>query len=97
MRRVARQNSSNIANKWAWFVPNAAGNRIIGSRTRRVTSAKNPPIGIILCKEKSNTIVEFAFRDTSKPMGVATYHTARELPPEYKGILPDVEKLKELM
>ena len=58
---------------------------------------ENPSIGIILCKEKSNKIVEFAFRDTSKPMGVATYRTSRELPPEYKGILPDVEKLKELM
>jgi hypothetical protein len=58
---------------------------------------ENPPIGIILCKEKSNRIVEFAFRDTSKPMGVATYRTARELPPEYKGILPDAEKLKELL
>jgi hypothetical protein len=30
-------------------------------------------------------------------MGVATYRTARELPPEYKGILPDADKLKELM
>ncbi|MDR0748075.1 MAG: DUF1016 domain-containing protein [Tannerellaceae bacterium] len=58
---------------------------------------ENPSIGIILCKEKSNRIVEFAFRDTSKPMGVATYRTARELPPEYKGILPDAEKLKELL
>jgi len=58
---------------------------------------ENPSIGIILCKEKSNKIVEFAFRDTSKPMGVATYRTSRELPPEYKGILPDVETLKELM
>ncbi|MCL2328538.1 MAG: PDDEXK nuclease domain-containing protein [Bacteroidetes bacterium] len=58
---------------------------------------ENPSIGIILCKDKSNKIVEFAFRDTSKPMGVATYKTARELPPEYVGILPDVEKLKELM
>jgi predicted nuclease of restriction endonuclease-like (RecB) superfamily len=60
-------------------------------------SHENPSIGIILCKEKSNKIVEFAFRDTSKPMGVATYRTARELPPEYKGFLPDAEKLKELM
>jgi predicted nuclease of restriction endonuclease-like (RecB) superfamily len=60
-------------------------------------SHENPSIGIILCKEKSNKIVEFAFRDTSKPIGVATYRTARELPPEYKGFLPDVEKLKELM
>ena len=58
---------------------------------------ENPSIGIILCKEKSNKIVEFAFKDTSKPMGVTTYRTARELPPEYKGFLPDAEKLKELM
>jgi predicted nuclease of restriction endonuclease-like (RecB) superfamily len=58
---------------------------------------ENPSIGIILCKEKSNKVVEFAFRDTSKPMGVATYRTARELPPQYKGILPDAEKLKELL
>ena len=58
---------------------------------------ENPSIGIILCKEKSNKIVEFAFRDTSKPMGVATYRTARELPPEYRGILPDAEKLKEIL
>jgi predicted nuclease of restriction endonuclease-like (RecB) superfamily len=58
---------------------------------------ENPSIGIILCKEKSNKIVEFAFRDTSKPMGVATYRTSRELPSEYKGILPDVETLKKLM
>jgi predicted nuclease of restriction endonuclease-like (RecB) superfamily len=58
---------------------------------------ENPSIGIILCKEKSNQIVEFAFRDTSKPMGIATYRTSRELPPEYKGILPDAEKLMELM
>ena len=58
---------------------------------------ENPSIGIILCKEKSNKIVEFAFRDTSKPMGVATYRTEKELPPEYKGLLPDAEKLKELM
>jgi predicted nuclease of restriction endonuclease-like (RecB) superfamily len=58
---------------------------------------ENPSIGIILCKSRKEKTVEFAFRDTSKPMGVATYRTARELPPEYKGILPDVEDLKVLM
>jgi predicted nuclease of restriction endonuclease-like (RecB) superfamily len=58
---------------------------------------ENPSIGIILCKSQKEKTVEFAFRDTSKPMGVATYRTARELPPEYEGILPNVEKLKELL
>lgn len=58
---------------------------------------ENPSIGIILCKEKSNKIVEFSFRDFNKAMGVATYRTGTELPPELKNALPDVETLKRLM
>ena len=58
---------------------------------------ENPSIGIILCKSRSRKTVEFAFRDTSKPMGVATYKAASELPQEYKGILPDVSELEKLL
>lgn len=58
---------------------------------------ENPSIGIILCKEKNNKIVEFAFRDTSKPMGVVTYKTYNDLPEAYKNILPDTEALKKLL
>ena len=58
---------------------------------------ENPSIGIILCKEKNNKIVEFSFRDFMKPMGVSTYITSVELPNEYKNILPDADSLKNLM
>lgn len=58
---------------------------------------ESPSIGIILCKEKNNKIVEFAFRDTSKPMGVVTYKTYNDLPEAYKNILPDTETLKALL
>ena len=58
---------------------------------------ENPSIGIILCKEKNNKIVEFVFRDTSKPMGVVTYKTYNDLPEAYKNILPDTETLKSLL
>jgi len=58
---------------------------------------ENPSIGIILCKSRKERIVEYAFRDTTKPMGVATYKTAKKLPSKYKNILPDTEKLKELL
>lgn len=58
---------------------------------------ENPSIGIILCKEKNNKIVEFAFRDTSKPMGVVTYKTYNDLPEAYRNILPDTETLKSLL
>lgn len=58
---------------------------------------EKPSIGIVLCKSQSRKTVEFAFRDTSKPMGVATYKTATELPAEYKGILPAADDLKRLL
>ena len=58
---------------------------------------ENPSIGIILCKEKENKIVEFSFRDFNKAMGVATYTTSNKLPEKYKNILPDAEALKKLM
>lgn len=58
---------------------------------------ENPSIGIILCKEKNNKVVEFSFRDFNKAMGVSTYKTANELPNKYKGLLPDAETFKKLM
>jgi predicted nuclease of restriction endonuclease-like (RecB) superfamily len=41
---------------------------------------ENPSIGIILCREKKRTIVEYALRNARKPIGVATYAITRTLP-----------------
>lgn len=58
---------------------------------------ENPSVGIILCKEKSYTTVEFAFRSIDKPMGVATYKLSKELPEEYKKYLPDPDVLRKMI
>jgi len=58
---------------------------------------ENSSIGIILCKSQKQKTVEYAFRDMTKPMGVATYKTAAELPPEYRNVLPDAERLKDFL
>lgn len=58
---------------------------------------ENPSIGIILCKSKDEEIVELSFSDTSKPMGVATYRTSKDLPENLRNALPDIEQLKKLM
>jgi len=58
---------------------------------------ENRSIGIILCKSKKEKIVEYAFRDTSKPMGVSTYKLTTELPEKYREILPSEEELRKLM
>ena len=58
---------------------------------------EQPSIGIILCKEKKNKIVEFSFRDFNKAMGVSTYKTSATLPKAFKGLIPDAETFKKLM
>jgi predicted nuclease of restriction endonuclease-like (RecB) superfamily len=58
---------------------------------------ENPSIGIILCKEKSNTVVEYAFKSIDKAMGAATFKTVRQVPKELKGILPGASDLAKLL
>ena len=57
---------------------------------------ENPSVGILLCRDKDNAEVEFALRDISKPMGVATYRSVDELPAAYRA-LPSAEELKKLL
>jgi predicted nuclease of restriction endonuclease-like (RecB) superfamily len=58
---------------------------------------ENPSIGIVLCKEKNNKIVEYSFKDFNKAMGVATYKTSSEIPEQYKEALPNAESLKKIL
>jgi nuclease YhcG-like protein len=58
---------------------------------------ENPSIGIILCKEKKRTIVEYALYDAHKPIGVATYRLVKRLPRELKGLLPAPEEIAKLL
>src|SRR6266404_4330455 len=50
-------------------------------------------IGIILCKGRNEVIVEYALRDSSKPMGVAQYRLSPALPEQLKRDLPTIEDL----
>lgn len=58
---------------------------------------ENPSIGIILCKEKKRTIVEYALHDAQKPIGVATYRIVKQLPKELRGQLPSPEEIARLL
>ncbi|WP_343293708.1 PDDEXK nuclease domain-containing protein [Vandammella animalimorsus] len=58
---------------------------------------ERPSIGIILCKEKKRTIVEYALRDARKPIGVATYAITKTLPKELKGQLPSPRDIARLL
>src|SRR5262249_10160151 len=52
-------------------------------------------IGLILCRRKNRVIVEYSLRDTSKPMGVASYQLRRDaLPEPLRQSLPSVEQIE---
>jgi predicted nuclease of restriction endonuclease-like (RecB) superfamily len=58
------------------------------------TPADNPSIGLLLCKEKSKVIAEYALKRTDGPIGIAEYRLLRELPKELIKDLPSTELLE---
>ncbi len=58
---------------------------------------ENPSIGIVLCKSADHTYVEYMIQDYDKPMGVATYKTATDMPERLRKALPDQEELLKII
>jgi len=59
------------------------------------TEDENPSIGIIICKDKDRTTVEYALKDMNSPMGIATYTLKEKLPNNLKDLLPSAEEIAE--
>ena len=53
-----------------------------------------PTIGMVLCKSKENTVVEYSLRGINTPIGVST-HTLEQLPEPLQESLPTVERLQQ--
>jgi len=56
---------------------------------------ENSAIGIIICKSKNRTVVEYALRDSAKPIGISTYSLHKTLPDSWKNLLPSPEQISE--
>ena len=54
----------------------------------------NPTIGLLLCKEKNDTVAEYSLKDVNAPIGVSEYRLGDALPEEYIKYLPTPEDLQ---
>ncbi|MCP4346679.1 MAG: DUF1016 domain-containing protein [Desulfobacterales bacterium] len=54
----------------------------------------NATIGILICKSKNDTVVEYALKDIHKPIGVSEYIITKNLPDEFKSSLPSIEDIE---
>jgi hypothetical protein len=82
------------------FEPEYAGKmdfylHLLNEQTRM--EGENPPIGIILCSDKSGIVVEYALRSVKHAVGVAEYHITGKLPKELSKYLPAPKDLRKAM
>lgn len=61
------------------------------------TSAENPTIGLLICRDMNQTEVQWAFQGIETPMGVATYDKVKleEQLPSVEEIQARVEQAEE--
>jgi predicted nuclease of restriction endonuclease-like (RecB) superfamily len=80
------------------FIPEHAGKMqfylsVLDDQAR--LAGENPSIGIIICKSKDRTVVEYALKDVKKPIGVSTYRITSTLPKHISKYLPSKEEIAE--
>jgi len=54
----------------------------------------NPTLGILICKSKNDTVVEYALQRVDSPIGVSEYELTQVLPDEFKSSLPSIEDIE---
>lgn len=65
-------------------------------RQERV-EGESRPMGIVICRTKNETVVEYALAALDQPMGVATYSLSPRLPEQLRGELPEAEQIERLL
>ena len=57
-------------------------------------SNDNPTLGILICKSKNDTVVEYALNKIDNPIGVSEYELFDKLPQKFKSTLPSIEEIE---
>lgn len=53
-----------------------------------------PSIGLVLCKDREDTVAEYALRGTTQPMAVSQYDLRKAMTENLKDKLPSIEGLE---
>ncbi len=61
------------------------------------TPLDGPTLGLLLCEDHDEVVVEYALLDIAKPIGVSTYRVTKELPVPLMENLPSIEDLEEVV
>ncbi len=53
-----------------------------------------PTIGLLVCKNKDNTMAQYALEGSSQPIGISSYELEKLYPTNVEGLIPTIEELE---
>lgn len=56
----------------------------------------NPTIGIIICKNKDNTLAQYSLGTTNAPLGITEYELSKLVPEKLVSSLPSIEDIEKV-
>lgn len=56
----------------------------------------NKTVGILICKNKDNTLAKHIINNVDSPVGISEYQLSNLIPEKYKNSLPTIEELEEM-
>lgn len=82
------------------FIPDFAGKLnfyVSAVDTLMKQSDDNPTIGLLICKSKDDTVVEWSFRGMNQPLGVAEYQLKDFITEKAAQLLPSESELQNII
>lgn len=54
----------------------------------------NPTIGLLICKQKNNTLAQYALESSSQPLGISEYELEKLYPKKVEGTIPSIKEIE---
>lgn len=54
----------------------------------------NPTIGLLICKQKNNTLAQYALEASSQPLGISEYELEKLYPEKVEGTIPSIKEIE---
>lgn len=54
----------------------------------------NPTIGLLICKQKNNTLAQYALESSSQPIGISEYELEKLYPEKIEGTMPSIKEIE---
>jgi hypothetical protein len=55
----------------------------------------NKTVGLLICKNKNNTLAQYALESSAHPIGISEYELSQLIPEDYQSALPTVKEIEE--